>query len=160
MTSLQKRQGGEEPRGGRDQQGLPQAWPACDLSSGPDSQGRRPAVEGLGPMPMGAGGQRLEPVDILAHCGQLLHLLSRVPGPICEPRSLWGNWGSWAGWVWPGAFFRAGLPSRFSSTQPQSPSPPGTASNCPSFSHSLVQSFNKCPRFFLRGERKFEHWSL
>ena len=77
-------------------------------------------MEGLGPMPMGAGGQRLEPVDILAHCGQLLHLLSRVPGPICEPRSLWGNWGSWAGWVWPGAFFRAGLPSRFSSTQPQS----------------------------------------
>lgn len=82
LTSLQKREGGEELGGRRGPRGPPQAWPACGLSSGPDGQGWGPTVEGR---------------DILH--GQLLHLLFQVPGPICEPRSLRGSWQSWAGGV-------------------------------------------------------------
>lgn len=51
--------GGEErsPGGRRGARGLPQAWPACGLSSGPDSRGWGPAVEGRGPVPGGCQGE-------------------------------------------------------------------------------------------------------
>lgn len=142
--------------GRRGPSGQPTAWPACGLSSGPDSRGRRPGVEGPGPSPRGlpgAGGQRLEPSDLPAHCGQLLRLLLaggafifRVPGPICEPKSLLGKWG---GLGWPGR-----LAGAFCKGLSASPAPPPAPSCRPlgrrerhhtvlaSWAHSHIHSAN------------------
>lgn len=114
-------------------------------------------MEGPGPSPRGlpgAGGQRLEPSDLPAHCGQLLRLLLaggafifRVPGPICEPKSLLGKWG---GLGWPGRLagaFCKGLsasPAPPPPTKLQAPRTPGTASHCPCFLGSFTHSFSEC----------------